>query len=183
MECYCRHFGNALPLGAIMTDSFQEISIRGRLAYGVTCLESVLKHYGIKNELLDEIVLPSIWAFTSSRDLGAWDNSINKIDPNNLLGDSVIISSSNAENPLKRLYQSLPDFIVEMISNVIEIGTANLYGGTQQGSPHSLKPLKNVIQACKMNNVTLPDITPFKKSLFEEYHGWGHERERNFFNP
>ena len=36
----------------MMVNSFKEISIRGRLAYGATCLERALAHHGIRHELV-----------------------------------------------------------------------------------------------------------------------------------
>ena len=158
-----------------MTASFNEISIRGRLAYGASCLENALQHFNIEDDLLHKKVLPQIWAFTSSFDLANWDASVRQIDPVCILDDHV------PNNALQILYSNLPAIIVEMISDVIEIGTGNLYGGTSDNSLFSMKPLLRVINACKANHIKLPDLDPFKKSSFEEAHGWGLAREKNFF--
>src|SRR5687768_15520281 len=117
-----------------MINNFKEISIRGRLAYGVTCLEKALEQFNIKNDLIEKEVLPVIWEFTKSTDLAKWEESINKIDPLN-----------EVSGPLKDLYGQLPSFIPEMISNVIEIGAGNLYGGTGEYSLSTLQPLKRVL--------------------------------------
>jgi hypothetical protein len=134
-----------------MTSSFKEISIRGRLAYGVSCLENAFKHFNIESDLLKKEVLPEIWAFTSSSDLANWDTSVRRIDPVCVLDDTV------PNNPLQKLYRSLPTSIVEMISDVIEIGTGNLYGGTSGNSPFSIEPLLRIVKTCKMCHIKLPD--------------------------
>jgi hypothetical protein len=158
-----------------MTDSFNEISIRGRLAYGVSCLENALLHFNIQNDLLEKEVLPRIWSFASSSDLTAWDDSVKEIDP------VCILDNNSPGSRLQKLYRSLPTIIIEMISDVIEIGAGNLYGGTTGYSPFSMKPLLRVIKTCKMNHISLPQLEPFKRSSFEEMHGWGFEREKSFF--
>ena len=164
-----------------MIDSFKEISIRGRLAYGARCLENALAQYAINEKLLTQLLLPRIWEFTRSEDLSAWEQEINQIDPDVLLDAGAQRSMSTQEATLFQLYHSLPTFITEMISDVIEIGTANLYGGTGSYSVHSLKPLERVIQSCKSHNISLPDLAPFYKTRFEEEHGWGKERDQNFY--
>src|SRR5437763_11753190 len=104
-------FVNTRTLGAMIVNSFKEISIRGRLAYGATCLEHALAHHGIRHELVDSIVLSRIWTFTNSTDLGLWEESIKKIDPVCLFDDKRTSVLSDQENALKQLYESMPNFI------------------------------------------------------------------------
>jgi len=147
-----------------MLDSFsvnilKEISIRGRLAYGVSCLQNALLHFGIQYDLL-ESVLSQIWEFTSSKNLEEWDQSINKVDP------ICILEEDKPTDPLLLVYQALPFEIVSMISDVIEIGAGNLYGGTADHSPFSLNPLLRVIEKCITLKIRLPELDSFKKSPF-----------------
>jgi hypothetical protein len=120
------------------------------------------------------VVFPKIWEFISSDDLGEWEQSIKDVDP-------VCVLDSNDDSELKELYSELPRYIVSTVGNVIEIGTANIYGGTGNNSPNTLEPLAAVIQTMARVKIPLPDIEPFKKSGFNEFHGWGYKQTRDFF--
>ncbi len=157
-----------------ITTEFKQISIRGRLAFGMTCLEKLVITLNSDHPLLQTIVFPKIWEFTSTEDLSEWEENINNIDPVCVLDDEV-------NSKLKELYNKLPKDIVSTIEEVITIGTANLYGGTNNNSPSTLEPLNSIIKTMIKLNVPLPDIRPFKKSSFSEFHGWGENRKRDFY--
>lgn len=157
-----------------ITTEFYQISIRGRLAFGMTCLEKLVIALESDHPLLQTNVFPKIWEFTSSDDLSEWEENINEIDPVCVLDDEV-------NTKLKELYNNLPKDIVSTIGDVISIGTENLYGGTNNNSPSTLEPLNSIIKRMIKLNIPLPDIMPFKKSSFSEFHGWGENRERNYY--
>ena len=158
-----------------IVDNLREISIRGRLAYGASCLENAIRYFDVKDDLLEKEVLSRIWAFTSSSDLSEWDKSVTEIDP------VYVLHENRPSGPLKILYKTLPSDIPDLISDVIEIGAGNLYGGTGDYSPFSLNPLERVIIKCISLQIELPQLEPFKKSRFTEEHGWGIERDKSFF--
>jgi hypothetical protein len=157
-----------------MTPDFKHISIRGRLAFGMICLEKLVHTQNADHLLLHNIVFPKIWEFTSAHDLSEWEQMINLVDPSTVLYDDV-------DPDLKSLYQTLSEDIVHTISNVIEIGAGNIYGGTGDYSPYSLAPLNEVIHTMIKLQVPLPDIAPFKKSGFSEDGGWGAEHPREYY--
>ncbi len=157
-----------------MTTEFNDISIRGRLAFGMTCLEKLVGSLNVEHSQLRTIVFPKIWEFTSTNDLGEWEQNIREVDP-------VCVLDSKTESDLKTLYNKLPKDIVSTIENVIEIGTANIYGRTGDNSPLTLEPLSAVINTIIKLNVPLPDINSFKKSSFSEFHGWGDNQTRDYY--
>ncbi len=163
-----------VALDAQTVEILKEISITGRLALGASCLENALTHFNISSDLLDSSI-SLIWEFTNSNDLGKWDESIREVDP------CSVLDENNPQNPLLPLYKSLPHDIVEMMSDVIEIGTGNLYGGTGDYSHFTLRPLIKVIETCMKLEIPLPGLTPFRKSKFTEKDGWGITRNRSFF--
>jgi hypothetical protein len=157
-----------------MTNDFNDISIRGRLAFGMTCLEKLVSNLNSDHPLLQTIVFPKIWEFTSTDDLGAWEQKINDVDP-------VCVLDAKADSDLKKLYNKLSKDIVSTITDVIEIGTANIYGSTGVNSPMTLEPLNSVINTMTKLKVPLPDIKTFKKSNFSEFHGWGNNQPRAYY--
>lgn len=157
-----------------MIPDFKHISIRGRLAFGMICLEKLVQTRNADHPLLHTVVFPKIWEFTSSPDLSEWEQMINLVDPSTVLYDDV-------DPDLKSLYQKLPEDIVDTISNVIEIGAGNIYGGTGEYSPYTLKPLHAVIHTLMKLQLPLPDMAPFEKSGFHEDGGWGAEHPRGYY--
>jgi hypothetical protein len=124
--------------------------------------------------LLQTIVFPKIWEFTSAENLGEWEQNIRQVDP-------FCVLDSKTDSDLKTLYNKLPKDILSIIEHVIEIGTANIYGGTGDNSPMTLEPLNSVINIMTELKVPLPDINPFRKSNFSEFHGWGNNQTRDYY--
>jgi hypothetical protein len=157
-----------------MVTEFHDISIRGRLAFGMACLERMVSVMKYDNELFHSTIFPAIWEFCSTEDFGDWEQQIREVDPACVLENTI-------ETPLKKLYGTLPKELQSTISNVIETGTANIYGSTGSYSPLSLQPLMLVIQTMNSLDIKVPDIQSFKKSAFSEYHGWGKSQPREYY--
>ncbi|RYY00607.1 MAG: hypothetical protein EOO53_21555 [Gammaproteobacteria bacterium] len=155
---------------------FKEISIRGRYAFGAVCLERALEHYGIANYFFKTIPLSSIWEFTSEQKLDAWDINVRRIDPE-CYDNEVDVPDEN----IAAFYRSMHPTILDILSDLIEIGASNLYGGTEGYSPSSLIPLERILKTCAKAKIPLPDISPFAKSSINEERGWGYPRDRSFF--
>ena len=62
-----------------ITTEFYQISIRGRLAFGMTCLEKLVIALESDHPLLQTNVFPKIWEFTSSDDLSEWEENIRAV--------------------------------------------------------------------------------------------------------
>lgn len=163
-----------------MRKILKQTSIRGRMAIGIFCLEETLKKENINASLLSEL-LDKLKSFTSSNQLDKWDSLINEYDPitildthpDNKLDDYDFLDSKKAVD-LKNLYSNINKAILEMISDVIEIGTANLYGGTGQFSEYSLTPLLKVIKDSTNNEPVKINIEKIAySSPFNQENGWG----------
>ena len=144
---------------------FEQISIRGRMAYGITCLENLCETWNIKNEKMN-LLIECLWTFTLSVHLVKWDEEIHSLLPDN---DEI----ETYANEFK--YDNLNSVQQKVLSNtiwdVIEIGQGNLYGAFN--SKFSLLPLMVVIETLEKQNIELPEITQFEKSKVSEHNGWG----------
>lgn len=149
-------------------NSIKSISIRGRTAMAIICLENVINKTQMMSPKLTEL-LDIIWQFVEADDLGEWDEQIYRW--HNLEGDLL----ENSEFTL------LPEFILEMISETEEVAGGNLYGGVVGYSSFTFNPLVNVLNLALENGFGIPDVEPFKKSSFSEDGGWGFPVTRNFF--
>lgn len=164
-----------------------KMSIRGRVAFCVSCAEYVAAQLNFESELLDKI-FSKIWDFVSSSKLDLWDNEIKEYSPyvildthpENKVENYEFITTANFVE-LKNLYLSLPSFLVEIIGDSIEAGGCNLYGGTDENSPCSLGYALNVYKIMTKNKFSLPSIENFQRSSFTENQGWGNPRDKSFF--
>ncbi|WP_047547413.1 hypothetical protein [Psychroserpens sp. Hel_I_66] len=162
----------------------KKISIRGRLAYGMKCLEQYVKENEINDELIDK-VFDILWEFTTSDELDVWDEKISDFNPKHIL--NIKPEKIESEYPtitineyyeLKKFYENSDTDFISMIEKVIEIGTGNLYGGTDEYSSWTLEPTLEVIKMSELKLEHIPDITKFKSFEYSEDKGWGKKINR-----
>ena len=135
-------------------EMLKKISIRGRFAFGMTCLEQ----YAKENELSDELsnrIFDNLWEFTTTNKLDVWEEKIS-----NSHDIEIFCNSSDKD-------------FVSMIKKVIEIGTGNLYGGTDQYSSWTLEPTLELLKLSELKIKQMPKIKSFQFSKFSEDGGWG----------
>ncbi|WP_194096794.1 hypothetical protein [Flavobacterium proteolyticum] len=124
--------------------------------------------------------METLWEFTNTDRLDIWDEKIEDLNPWNILEEHPDNNPSNYKtlsinefNELYIFYNSLDKNFIDMIGNVIEIGTGNLYGATGKFSLFSLKPTLEVLRIAKLEIKQIPDIKFFEFSKFSEENGWG----------
>lgn len=161
------------------------VSIRGRLAYCTTCLETAFLSEKINLDALGGL-LCALWEFTSSSDLGVWEEKII-----NYYSESVLEEQSDEQNglisvpfqQLKAAYSALPAGLLQCIDETIDVGRGNLYGGTVGHSADTLTPTTQVVRYMQASGYPLPPIERFLRSPFtqEDQHGWGKRVARSYF--
>ncbi len=168
-------------------DQIKMTSIRGRLAFGVSCIQRFTDENEIKNTWIDRLI-DTLWEFTTSERLDEWDEKISDLrpvhildtSPGNKYSDYPSLSESDFNN-LRQLYRQLPEAFIEMIDETIEIGIGNLYGGTGDYSEFTLKPTLRVFEKANSYLNEAPDFKQFMRSKFSEFHGWGDPIEKEKF--
>lgn len=157
----------------------KSISIRGRYAFGVKCIQQFLEEQKIKGKWIDRLILV-LKEFTNTDKLDEWDDKISELDPENILDKHPDNKAEDYQsltdqefNDLQNFYNSLPNQLTKLISNVIYIGTGNLYGGTGSYSEPTFETTLKVIEQSKNILSTPPNINNFTFSKFSEFHGWG----------
>jgi hypothetical protein len=153
----------------------KEISIRGRFAFAMRCLELVLnKEQEINNPVVQR-TLTQLWTFTESDRLDNWEEEVFAFNPSLLKVDIDEFSfpSKPEIEEIKEYYSSTTDTIRELISTIILIGTENLYAATVDFSKATLDPTLHVIKLTKSTVGQIPNIENFKKFAFADKDGWG----------
>lgn len=153
---------------------FEPISIIGRFAFGVTCLERICEEWQIKSQQMNELI-DILWTFTSTKNVSDWwEFQVSEIRD---------IADNTNETPAKFGFEFLPkdkqETLTEIIEEVIWIGAENLYGGFK--SEFTMVHTLRVASLLNKNNVELPDLKPFQKSKVTKYQGWGFAVDKSFF--
>ncbi len=169
-----------------MKEKIKRMSIRSRMAFATTCVEILLKKENVKGALIDHI-LRNLWKFTSEENLEDWDKASREYSPYFILGDPI----QNADelsyismfryNNLKKLYASMPKYMVNLINEAFLLGASNIYAETGEYSSYTLKHTNNVIQILKKKKFDIPELESFLRSTFDELDGWGEPHQKEFY--
>ena len=141
----------------------------------INCLENIIEKTQSHSLEVDKLI-NLLWFFVETDDLGNWDNLIKE-------KESYLVRCSKNKNDLPNdsEFSKVPNFILMMFVKAIEIGTSNLYGGTESFSHWTLTPTLDVLKLALENGFSIPPIESFEKSSFSEFHGWGNSVSREFF--
>jgi hypothetical protein len=151
-------------------EQLKRISITGRMALGITCLENILRTLSIECEELSKFI-SLLWKFTSSNTLDDWEEQVCQ---------EVELLFRSKETSVSQV-SKIPLYIFEIIDEVIEIGRGNLYCGIREYSEYTLFALLKVLNSMEKNNFAIPRLDKFKKSSFSEFDGWGNRVDPSYF--
>lgn len=156
-------------------DQMAGISIRGRMAYALVCLEEAIHLLGLRDASLDE-VLRRLWTFTSETDLSSWEESVmDMMWPTIALLDGHPVTD---DDPLAEVPTELKTLLYLTVENV---GRGNLYSAVVGPSVETLDGVLRVIEGAQRIGISAPPIDRFLRSSFKEAHGWGEPRSPTFF--
>lgn len=161
------------------------VSILGRVAYGATCLETILTSAATDASQFAPL-LACLWEFTGSTDLSEWGDKIMDFYSESVLDNPGEISSLSPESSqrLRANYAALSSSQLACIDEAIEIGRGNLYAGVVGHSAATLASTMHLVRYLQAHGHPLPPIDKFLRSPFnqENQHGWGKSVDRNFFD-
>lgn len=187
----------------ISQEEFSKISIRGRVAYGICCLENAMIKYNISGEGWN-ILLKRMWEYTTLS--GALDRKIGMLTLEKWMNLTKFLPKQEyyygapnyklfverrvcypEEPPTEDTYNKLFDsyhghkneVINKMCSIVFDIGSDEMYAGIDEKSKVTLDDLQEMLDIMYENEIPLPDIEPFRQYVFHksgwdyDLHGWG----------
>jgi hypothetical protein len=156
------------------------ISIRGRFAFAMRCLELVLDKQQEINKPIIQSILTQFWTYTKSDRLDVWEEEIFAFDPDLQQVDIDEFSfPTKAEiEEVRRYYSSTSRTVRELISTIISIGRNNLYAATGEYSESTLIPTLHMIKLTESVTGQIPNLENFKNFSFSESNGWGNAFER-----
>lgn len=128
---------------------FSNISIRGRVAFGICCFENAIHSCGY--ELSDwSIVLSKLWSLTSMQFVDDWLYTMAEYNPQNILSDPYQLGDCEELSHeeyliIQKISKNAPSFLIEIADDIFYIGTTELYGGMLDNSPSTLAYLQKVL--------------------------------------
>lgn len=157
----------------------KNLSIRARVAFGILCLERILKHFQF--DLIKwNILLNELWKYTNSN-VGKWHEIISEMTPFSI-NEQVDFELKGCEyinkekhDDLQKLYIDVNNDILKVIDLIFEIGTRDLYSSISNNSQDTIKYLQEIILVLEKNDIELPNIKQLQKFSILENNGWGRE--------
>lgn len=163
----------------MIDETFKMILVRGRVSYGICCLEKVLIYYKCSLEKW-KWILEKLWKYTDIEYLDDWYYEMAEFLPDSILEDDYYKTEefeylSEAEfYSLVELYKQESNMLIAQIFRFIfEMGTIDLYSTLEGEAKNSLMYLENIRDAMNQNNIEIPAIEPFIKYSYSENDGWG----------
>lgn len=156
------------------------ISIRGRMAYALLCIESALVEWPVYSADLRS-ALAVFWEFTSSGRLDVWETESQRAQP------FLYTSHDDSKRDWAEMaeyfgYSELPPARQEALGCMLvrlHGISENLYAGFD--SAVTAGPLIEIINVMQTVGLTLPDCSRVSLSSVEEDGGWGRPHPRHFF--
>ncbi len=156
-------------------DDFENISIRGRVAYLLCSLEKLLIHHNAEPDDWNW-VLEKLWTYTELEWLDDWMFMASAMLPECILAGGPkkhdLITESECHE-LRKLYSKSTDDIKTMMQIIHYVGTEELFGNIPEHSPSTLAKMREAVGILEAEGVNPPDPRPFGRYRFSECDGWG----------
>ena len=158
-------------------NNFENVSVVGRVAYGIMCAEEYLIHkYQNKNW---KIVFNDFWKITNLELWDEWMDEIIEIIPEYLFEFNDYMSSDfeflteTKYDELKKIYDNTNDDVNIILKMVYELANSHAYSSISKNGKESLRQLEKIIIFLEDEGIAPPDTKDVQTHLFSERKGWG----------
>ncbi len=157
-------------------EKFEDISMRGRIAYIICLFERLLLYYQCN---IDEwkTTLEFLWSFTEAEFVDEWWYELVEYLPDYIYEDTTDDLDYLTEKEvcyLRQLYQKTEQDILSFFNIMYDIINGNLYW-PKCDPIYKLDQIEAAINILKKHNIEIVDVEPFKKYSFEKCDGWGED--------
>lgn len=169
-------------------DQFRTIAVRGRMAFGLACLESLTKKFNYLSPKYNEL-LNLLWSYTETPNLGDWDEAIcseqwRAVEKYGLWLETEHMGAKRQGSPIYNMppFQDAPKDVVGLLGLCMRIGASHLYGGfVPDASEWALEKILNIMEE---NDVAPPPLNRFQNNKVDVSHkdnGLGFPAPRSFY--
>ena len=162
----------------IDVSSFRPISMRGRVAFAIMCLEESIMRLAPEPERW-LVVVNQLWKYTSEESLDVWQEVTAEFTPGAILKYAEYVEQDyelltrDGFWLLRDLYQSCDPLLRELTDLVFDIGTLELFGSLDGFAPQSLRHLVQVLRLLGERGLPVPSVDLVSEQAFTSRHGWG----------
>jgi hypothetical protein len=178
---------NWIAFESIPVKHFEESSIRVRIYYAIKMLEVlIVEIYQSTSEY--DFTLKFLKKYANSEKLGAWHYPYSEISPLSILNDEYDENSwdyitEDEFMKLRELYNNSDLQIIEIIDNIFEISTKDLYSSIINESQYTLDKLIEIAETLKKRKCRLPRVRLLDGSQITDGNGWGrHHKYSEYFD-
>lgn len=157
---------------------FKMISIRGRVAYSIKCLENALFHYKCNTNSWI-FILEKLWSYTDIEFFDDWHYCMAELIPESILetedyeaNDFDYITESQFKETY-HLYLGTDEVIKDILQMMFDIGISELYGRLENYGQITLKNMERLFYYMETKAIPFPDFDEFKKLSYKIENGWG----------
>lgn len=157
---------------------FNNISMNGRMAYAILCVEKYLKEK-YPDDAWDELS-KLMWSVTSIY-WDEWDNKFIEIIPEYLFEFSSYAESDFEEisedeyNSFVALLKGKPDTINKLLMKLHKIQEVYSYSSIPDNGKEASQLVLDICHILEQEDITLPDLDIVSFSSFSERDGWGNK--------
>lgn len=145
------------------------------MAMAVTCFENIVRTLNLSSPSIEELI-DIFWQFVETNDLSEWEEEV--LDKTGHVCDYI---ERSTPLPSDSEFRRLPGFLLQMISDIVNLGRGDLYGAVVGYSQETYELILKVLNLTLEHGFPLPPIEAFQRSRITEYHGWGNRVPRAFF--
>lgn len=159
---------------------FKQISIRGRVAYCIKCLETYIKNK-YQNRKLDQVIDMACHIIDDSDFIDENAHKYMEIIPEYLFEfdnferlDFDYMSNDDYKKYISIIPKPQEDEDLNNLMHYIyDVAIEYCYVALDKDASETMTYIMKTIEILKKNKLEVPSIEPFKKYKFEEYNGWG----------
>jgi hypothetical protein len=140
------------------------MSMAGRMAMAVSCLEQVLHAQGLVPGPADDVV-DLFWRFVEIEDLSEWEGELVRLQ--------------QATDNFGSL--ALPDWVLQMLRECAVHGDAYICSAIDDDGPESIDAVLRLFGVAHAHGYVTPEVGPFARSSFTERDGWGERHPREYY--
>ncbi|WP_291725841.1 hypothetical protein [Bernardetia sp.] len=159
------------------TINIKKISIKGRVAMGIACLKYMLPATIYTEPLYKVLSFLNRFIYDPNIDIADWEELSAEIIPDVILNmsysDEFTLISQAEYLSFKMLYQDIGENSCLVIDKIVDIASIHFYSAIPSYSPETLKLVEEILEICKAETGSLPNLDLYKKCRFSKNHGWG----------
>ncbi len=152
------------------------ISIRGRVACVLLCIEEALVVEGIESEPTERM-LDEFWVYVEDKKLNTWEEKF--VD-----NYAVIVRYCEDKNDvLLGVFRGIPEYVLEMLSLAMQTALNNIYQDIINHSECTFHPCSTALHLAAAHGIAIPNLKDIEDlSNISQCSGWGQRRCRSEYH-